>query len=98
MPVALSSPRYGWRWAARIDTPRNVVPRMIAIVISVRAALRDSGRRKAGTPFDTASTPDSATAPDEKARSNIMNERVWFISASSRPSMVRLGSGPRSKM
>ena len=75
MPVALSSPRYGLRWAARIDTPRKHVPRMIAIIISVRAAFRDSGFRKAGTPFDTASTPDSATAPEEKARSSMMNER-----------------------
>ena len=31
-------------------------------------ALRLSGLRNDGTPFDTASTPDSATAPDENAR------------------------------
>ena len=41
---------------------------MMAIVI---AALRLSGLRNAGTPLDTASTPDSATAPDENARSSI---------------------------
>jgi len=34
---------------------------MIAIVV---AAFLLSGLRKAGTPFDTASTPDSATAPN----------------------------------
>ena len=31
-------------------------------------ALRHSGGLKAGTPSETASTPVSATAPDEKAR------------------------------
>ena len=41
---------------------------MMAIVI---AAFRGSGLRNAGTPFDTASTPESATAPDENARSSI---------------------------
>ena len=30
------------------------------------------GLRNAGTPFETASTPESATAPDEKARSSII--------------------------
>ena len=39
---------------------------MIAIHISVVAAFLDSGRRKAGTPFEIASTPVSATAPEEK--------------------------------
>ena len=34
--------------------------------ISVVAAFFDSGRRNAGTPFEIASTPVSATAPDEK--------------------------------
>ena len=37
---------------------------MIAIVF---AAFVLSGLRNAGTPFDTASTPDSATAPEENA-------------------------------
>ena len=52
----------------------------MAIVI---AALRLSGLRKAGTPLDTASTPDSATAPDEKARSSIRIESAAVPSASS---------------
>ena len=34
--------------------------------MSVLAAFFDSGRRNAGTPFEIASTPVSATAPDEK--------------------------------
>ena len=47
---------------------------MMAIVI---AALRLSGLRNAGTPLDTASTPDSATAPDENARSSISMLSAW---------------------
>ena len=38
------------------------------MAMSVRAALRDSGCWKAGTPSEMASTPDRATAPDENAR------------------------------
>ena len=38
---------------------------MIPIQTSVAAAFFDSGRRKAGTPLEMASTPVSATAPDE---------------------------------
>ena len=34
------------------------------------AAFCDSGLRNAGTPFEIASTPVSATAPDENARSS----------------------------
>ncbi len=48
--------------------PRNSEPRMIAIHTSVAAAFFDSGRRKAGTPFEMASTPVNATAPEEKPR------------------------------
>ena len=42
------------------------VPRMMPIHTRVVAAFFDSGRRNAGTPFEIASTPVSATAPDEK--------------------------------
>ena len=42
------------------------MPRMTPIHTSVAAAFFDSGRRNAGTPFEIASTPVSATAPDEK--------------------------------
>ena len=41
---------------------------MVATHISVIAALRDSGLRKAWMPFEIASTPLRATAPDENAR------------------------------
>ena len=44
---------------------------MIAIHVSVVAAFFDSGRRNAGTPLEIASTPVSATAPDEKPRSRM---------------------------
>ena len=39
---------------------------------SVLEALTAAGFLKSGTPLLTASTPDSATAPDENARRNIM--------------------------
>src|SRR5258705_10017784 len=57
------------RWA-RIDTPRNSDPRIVAIHTSVVAAFFDSLRRNAGTPLEIASTPVSATAPDVKPRSS----------------------------
>ena len=45
--------------------------------MSVVAAFLLSGFLKAGTPFETASTPDSATAPEENARSSMkMPERL----------------------
>ena len=57
---------YGWRWWASTETPKNSEPRSTPIQTSVVAAFFDSGRRNAGTPFEIASTPVSATAPDEK--------------------------------
>ena len=50
--------------------PRNSPPRIVATHVSVIAALRDSGLRNAWIPFEIASTPLSATAPDENARSS----------------------------
>ena len=61
---------YGSRWCASTDTPTNNEPRMIAIQVSVVAAFFGSGRLNAGTPFEIASTPVSATAPDEKPFNN----------------------------
>ena len=58
------------------------MPRIVAIAISVLAALCDSGLRNAGTPFEMASTPESATAPEENARSSMMNDSDWFMWAS----------------
>ena len=46
--------------------PKNSVPSSTPIHTSVAAAFFASGRRNAGTPFEIASTPVSATAPDEK--------------------------------
>ncbi len=40
------------------------------MAMSVVAALCDSGFLKAGTPLEMASTPVSATAPEENARSS----------------------------
>jgi hypothetical protein len=44
---------------------------MEPMMMSVMDALRDSGLRKAGTPFEMASMPVRATAPEEKARRKI---------------------------
>jgi len=44
------------------------VPRITAIQPRVMAALRDSGGRKAGMPFEIASVPVIAVHPDENAR------------------------------
>ncbi len=61
---------------------------MIAIHVSVVAAFFDSGLRNAGTPSAMASTPVSATAPDENARSMISavvpvsSAPLWVISSS----------------
>ena len=57
-------------------SPKNAVPRMTAIHVSVVAAFFDSGLRNAGTPSAIASTPVSATAPDENARSMIERGRA----------------------
>ncbi len=54
---------------------------MIPIHTSVMAAFRDSLRSNAGTPFEMASTPVSATAPDEKPRINRNNPSVPTVSA-----------------
>ena len=48
--------------------------------MSVRAALRDSGFRNAGTPSEMASTPDRATAPEENARNSTKRPSVWPVS------------------
>src|SRR4029079_2941398 len=48
--------------------PTNRTANSPAAQVRVVRALRHSGGLNAGTPSDTASTPVSATAPDEKAR------------------------------
>ena len=52
---------------------------------SVRAALRDCGRRNALTPFAIASTPVSAVEPEAKARSSTKSPIV--------PTPTVIGSG-----
>jgi hypothetical protein len=56
----------GWRWWASTLRPKKQPPRMVPMAISVTDGVAGLGRRNAGTPFDTASTPERATAPDEK--------------------------------
>ena len=51
----------------RNEIPRNIAIEMIPIIASVVEAFLAWGRRKAGTPFEIASTPVSAVAPDENA-------------------------------
>ena len=55
-------------WPARKLMPRKIRANDVPIIASTSRALRASGRLKAGTPFETASVPVSATDPDEKAR------------------------------
>ena len=55
------------RWAST-EMPKNSEPRMAAIHTRVVDAFFDSGFLNALTPLEIASTPVSATAPDENAR------------------------------
>src|SRR5438132_14370636 len=55
-------------WTARYETPRKSEMAIPPITSSVVAAFRPCGRRKAATPFEIASTPVKAAAPDENAR------------------------------
>ena len=50
--------------------PRNIVIASTAIISIVAAAFFDSGGLKAGTPFETASTPVMAVHPFENAVSS----------------------------
>ena len=63
------------------------------MIASVIEALRASGLRNDGTPLETASTPDSATAPDENARSSISSESAAVPSARCWASSERFSSG-----
>ena len=57
---------YGFKRCASTEMPKNRVPSSAPIHTSVVAAFFASGRRNDGTPLEIASTPVSATAPDEK--------------------------------
>ena len=64
------------RCASR-EMAKKKVPRMMPIHVNVTAALCDSEGLdlNAGTPFEIASVPDSAIAPDENARSTMRKVR-----------------------
>ena len=70
------------------ERPKKQAARMIPIIVMVAAAFLASGLRKAGTPSATASTPESATAPEENARMRantvmpVMRVPLLVISAS----------------
>ncbi len=49
--------------------PMNITTAVVPITAIVVAAFFDFGGRKAGTPFEIASTPVSAVQPEAKARS-----------------------------
>jgi len=57
----------GWRRVVSTARPNSGPPRSKAVQVKVREALREVGSRNAGTPLEIASTPESATAPDENA-------------------------------
>ena len=65
------------------------MPRIVAIHVRVVAAFFDSGRRNAGTPLEMASTPVSATAPEEKPRNRM--KRLSEPPASFRPGSALCG-------
>ena len=75
--------------------PRNITPTRAPITVSVVRALRASGGLKAGTPFETASTPVIALQPSANAR---MRSRRPSDSAGTTTGVTPLtcGGAPRS--
>ena len=69
---------------------------MAPMMANVAAALRDCGRRNAGTPSAIASTPVSAVAPDEKARSR-RNTVIPVSACTSRLAVAATGQPPRHR-
>ncbi len=59
--------------------PRNIVIDSAAIVSIVAAAFFDSGGLKAGTPFETASTPVIAVQPFENAVRSRNRVSIWPV-------------------
>ena len=68
MRFAVSSAMWTSAAIASAVIPANIVIARIPIATSVAAAFLAFGDLKAGTPFETASTPVSAVQPDAKAR------------------------------
>lgn len=84
--------------SARAVRPEN---RQIAIVpmsTRVDCALRTFGARKAGTPFDTASTPVRAEHPLEKARRISRITAAWlrFSACTEKSALEATGASPRN--
>ena len=84
------------RAAASSEMPKNIGMLMAPISSRVDAAFFDCGRRKACTPSAIASTPVSAVAPEEKARSTSKTVRPdaassgrEAVSARGHPSVVQ---------
>ena len=68
--------------------------------VRVVLAFFDSGGRKVGTPLEMASTPESTTAPEEKARSSTKMAALEVRACSRANSPASSGPvsmGPRSK-
>ena len=57
-----------WTLAARVDSPKNMMPRKVPMTTRVLRAFFQAGSLKAGTPFEMASTPVTAAPPDANAR------------------------------
>ncbi len=72
---------------------------MRPIAVSVRCAFFTFGRRKAGTPFDTASTPVSAEQPLENARrmSRMMPACVMSSALTAKPALEAMGVSPTAQ-
>ena len=65
-PIARRSRSTPSTCVASHEIPRNSAIEIAPITARVVAALCACGRRNAGTPFEIASTPVSAVAPEEK--------------------------------
>ena len=77
-----------WYACASSVMPRNIVIDSTAIISIVAAAFFDSGGLKAGTPFETASTPVIAVQPFENAVSSRNSVSGWVVDAASGASVV----------
>jgi hypothetical protein len=75
-------------WPARTDSPRNMRPSNVPMTTRVERALRHSGLRKAGTPFEIASTPVTAAPPEAKACNTTKNDAPMRIPSPSRPRLM----------
>lgn len=62
-----------------------MAPSVDPMITSVVRALRHSGGRKAGTPFEMASTPVTAAPPEAKAWSTMKSEAPKRMPSPARP-------------